>query len=264
MKLLTLNTHSLMEKDYEKKLNTFVNAVVKHEIYVVALQEVMQPISARKSGYPCINAGYIPLKEGNHALNVVRALLEKGEKYQLVWLGFKKSYDRFDEGLAILTRETVEKVKAVNLTPFDEYENWRTRKALGARIGSKWFFSVHMGWWESFAYEFNQLKESLPQNETCWLMGDFNSPASERDKGYDTVIKRGLYDTYIMAKNKDEGFTANTKIDGWHKENNEKIRIDYIFTTEKTEIKSSFVIFNGSNEDIVSDHFGILVDMEEK
>lgn len=264
MKLLTLNTHSLIERNYIKKLNFFADAVVKHKIDVIALQEVMQPINGENAKFSCVNVGAIPLKEGNHALNVVKALLERGEKYNFVWLGFKKSYDSFDEGLAILTKSSVEKAKAILLTPFDEYDNWKTRKALGVKHGNEWFYSIHMGWWDSFAYEFKQLHASLSKKEKYWLMGDFNSIASERDRGYDLIVNSGLFDTYTLAKNKDSGFTANTKIDGWNKKSDEKIRIDYIFTTEKTEIESSFVIFNGSNEEIVSDHFGILVKVEEK
>ena len=253
-----------MEADYEEKLDCFVNAVLKHRVDVIALQEIMQPIDGKPSNFPCLNSGYIPLKQGNHAVNIAKALYDKGEKYSLAWLGFKKSYDKFDEGIAILTKHSIEKAKSINLTALDDYESWRTRKALGVQVNNEWFFSVHMGWWDSFEYEFEQLKKNLPQNKRYWLMGDFNSPASEREKGYDLIISSGLYDTYTLAKNKDEGYTANTKIDGWKKESDKKIRIDYIFTNKMSEIESSFVIFNGSNENVVSDHFGIIVNVEEQ
>lgn len=265
MKLLTLNTHSLMENDYEDKLKQFVNAVAKHQVDVIALQEIMQPIDGEKSDLECVTLGKIPLKNGNHALNIIKALGKMGHKYNLFWLGFKKSYDKFDEGLAILTKHKVEDAKEVTLTPFDTYENWKTRKALAVKIKGEWFYSVHFGWWDSFKYEYEQLINSINRIEQNWLMGDFNSIAAERDKGYDLMINSGVYDTFVLAANKDEGYTANTKIDGWQKESDpEKIRIDYIFVTKKTEIKSSFVIFNGANEPVVSDHFGILVTTEEK
>ena len=258
MKLLTLNTHSLKEKSYDKKLNTLVNAIIKHKIDVVALQEVMQPINEVASKYPHANCGNIPLKRGNHALNVAKALEEKGEKYNLVWVGFKRSYDIFDEGLAILTPHAVEDVKVITLTSFDNYHDWKTRKSLGAKIKGEWFYSVHMGWWDSFECEFGSLLGGIENDKRAWLMGDFNSVASERDKGYDLVIASGLYDTYTLAVNKDSGITAHVGIDGWEGEEKE-IRIDYIFVNKKTKIESSLVIFNGTNEDIVSDHFGILL-----
>lgn len=258
MKLLTLNTHSLMEKSYESKLNTLVNAIIKHKIDVVALQEIMQPIDEAASKYSHTNCGNIPLKCGNHALNVVKALDEKGKKYNLVWVGFKRSYDAFDEGLAILTPYSVEETKVITLTPFDDYHNWKTRKALGVKINDNWFYSVHMGWWDSFEQELASLLKGIEKDKRIWLMGDFNSIASERGKGYDLMISSGLYDTYTLAVNKDSGITAHVGIDGWEGEDRE-IRIDYIFANKQAEIESSLVIFNGANEDIVSDHFGILL-----
>lgn len=260
MKLLTLNTHSLMENDYESKLDIFVNAVLFHKPDVVALQEIMQPISNSAADYPHINAGAIPLKKGNHGLNIVKKL----NGWNLVWLGFKKSYEKFDEGLAILTPHQMDNINVITLSPFDDYTNWKTRKALGVKINGEWFYSVHMGWWENiespFAYELNSLTEKIPKNTDVWLMGDFNSDASERNKGYDLILEKGFNDTYALAKNKDNGITAYTNIDGWDKENDPQgIRIDYIFSTQKADIESSFTIFNGANEPNVSDHFGILV-----
>ena len=258
MKLLTLNTHSLMEKDYERKLSVLVGVIEKHKIDVVALQEIMQPIEGKPSKHSHINCGKIPLKDGNHALNIVKELERAGQRYNLVWCGFKRSYDRFDEGLAILSCHSIEQAAAHILTPFDDYDNWKTRKAIGAKIHSEWFFSVHMGWWDSFEQEFLRLKQTVSDKESVWLMGDFNSPSSERDRGYDLVKKSGFFDTFTLAVNKDSGFTANTKIDGWSGDG-EDVRIDYIFSNKERKIDSSFVIFNGENEDIVSDHYGILV-----
>lgn len=40
------------------------------------------------------------------------------------------------------------------------------------------------------------------------------------------------------------------------------MRIDYIWTSRKVPVRSSRVIFNGSYEPIVSDHYGIIVEYE--
>ena len=235
-----------------------MEAVNKHKIDVIALQEIMQPMNGEKSDYPHINCGEIPLKCGNHALNIVKLLEKKGYRRNLAWLGFKKSYDRFDEGLAIITPHKIFDTKAVTMTPFDDYNNWRTRKALGIKTLGMWFYSVHFGWWDSFKAEISNLSSAMKTEECHWLMGDFNSVASERDRGYDHVVKSGWRDTYLSAVSKDGGITANTGIDGWSGDKKE-IRIDYIFTNSNLPIESSFVIFNGVNEEIVSDHFGIIL-----
>lgn len=269
MKLMTLNTHSLMEENYEYKLNVLVNAIVKYNVDVIALQEIMQPISGKEIDVSCHNEGIIPLKEGNHALNAVKKLNEKENKYKFAWVGFKKSYNSFDEGLAIITPHEISETRQIILSPFDDYENWRTRKALGALINGEWFYSVHTGWWESCESPLRQEIATLTQktvtSKPLWLMGDFNSISSERDKGYDLLVQSGLYDTYCLAKNKDNGITAKTSIDGWSPNEKEReIRIDYIFSNKIRKIDSSYTVFNGKTEPIVSDHYGILVTTGEE
>lgn len=46
MKLLTLNTHSLIEPDYEAKREIFVNFIAAEQPEVFALQEVNQTAAA--------------------------------------------------------------------------------------------------------------------------------------------------------------------------------------------------------------------------
>ena len=58
------------------------------------------------------------------------------------------------------------------------------------------------------------------------------------------------------------GITVPDVIDGWRDKVVEKngMRIDYIFSNKPINIKSHNIIFNGKNEDIISDHFGIIVE----
>ena len=85
-------------------------------------------------------------------------------------------------------------------------------------------------------------------------------------EGYDSIISSNWYDTYTLAKNKDMGYTVTGSIDGWRdkKFSFQSKRIDYIFTNKKTDISSSYTVFNGENEQIISDHFGILLSYERK
>ena len=46
MKLLTINTHSHIEKDYDRKCDIFVDAVLRHRPDVIAMQEINQSIKA--------------------------------------------------------------------------------------------------------------------------------------------------------------------------------------------------------------------------
>lgn len=77
MKLLTLNTHSLIEPDYEAKREIFVNVIANEQPDVFALQEVNQTVSAPQlenipTGYfPC-PCNQVPLKADNHAAAVAQ------------------------------------------------------------------------------------------------------------------------------------------------------------------------------------------------
>ena len=88
-------------------------------------------------------------------------------------------------------------------------------------------------------------------------MGDFNSDFNS--DGYKEVINSGWYDTYIKAGERDCGITVKEQIDGWRDTDTRDMRIDYIFTNTDCEILSSRVVFNGDNEPVISDHYGVEV-----
>ena len=92
-------------------------------------------------------------------------------------------------------------------------------------------------------------------------MGDFNSPSHVRGQGFDCVQKSGWKDTYQLAREKDQGFTARGKIDGWRTgDETQSMRIDYIWCSRDLIPRSSRVICNGLQEPVVSDHYGILLE----
>ena len=263
MKLLTLNTHSIIDSAYEKKIATFANAIIKHTPDVIALQEVMQSQNggvAEKS--ELLTAPNIHVKEDNFAHRVLKKLNEHSLYYHGVYLGIKNAYGKYDEGLAILTSKEITSTEVTQLTKFNDYNNYKTRFALGARIDGAWYYSLHFNWWEDtdspFRYEWDALLEALHSKKGVWLMGDFNiTPSSQ---GYELVTKK-YHDTYMLAKEVDNGITVHGGIDGWENDASKK-RIDYIFTDKSVEIKSSSTVFNGKDGEIISDHFGVLVEKE--
>lgn len=263
MKLLTLNTHSIIDDSYERRIEILVNAIARHKPDVIALQEVMQPVNGEKTNSSKIKTvGDIPLKKGNFLLNVINELEKLNNEYFGVYFAFKGAYDKYDEGLAIISSEEIISVETEQLSRFNDYKNYKTRHSLGVRTHNNWFYSLHFNWENDedspFINEWRALHASIDQKKNIWLMGDFNiTPASE---GYQ-IITKSYWDTYIMARDIDNGITVSGEIDGWQGQRENK-RIDYIFTGKDVEIKSSRVIFNGKNEDIISDHFGIIIEKE--
>lgn len=274
MKLLTLNTHSLVEENYEQKLQDFAEAVSKERPDIIALQEVNQ--TASEDAVPeCDLNGYFPadknavIRRDNHVYRLVRILAEKGICYSWTWLPLKLGYDKYDEGIALMSMSPIADVKAPLVSGINDYYNWKTRKLLGVctkDAPDEWFYSVHFGWWndpdEPFQNQWARTSQHMLCHSKVWLMGDFNSPAEVRDEGYDMIVRDCWHDSYMLAEHKDSGITVGHVIDGWRDKihSGAGMRIDHIWCSEKTDVKSSEVLFNRINYPVVSDHYGVMIE----
>lgn len=281
MKILTLNTHSLQETNYEEKLNVFMEFLLRERPDMIALQEVNQSADAAAAydycGMTMLPGCKIPLKADNHALRIACELRMKGLAVGWVWLPIKLGYGKYDEGVAIISPGgKIRNIDICTLSRIDDYRNWRTRKTLGIQIeGCKdWFYTMHMGWWqdeeEPFKDQWRVLNRHLApvsRMHRIWLMGDFNAPAEIRGQSYDWMAESGWRDTYHLAEEKDGGFTASGAIDGWRErisapDKADGMRIDHIWCSQSVPVKYSRVVFNGKNEPVVSDHFGLMIELK--
>ena len=258
MKIITINTHSYIEESYEEKLKIFVSEMKREMPDIIAMQEVNQKSENSITNSDFLVKGYgIPLKKDNYALRVAKIL----DCYKLIWVGIKRGYDVFDEGLAFLVNSDVEDTDAFYISKTHDINNWKTRMALGVKINSEWFYNVHMGRWddeeEDFKSQWNVFARNFKHGERTWIMGDFNAPDSKVNEGYSLMTNSGWYDTYELAVCKDDGFTVTECIDGWREDNVNLMRIDYILSDKKTRILSSETIFK--KECKVSDHYGIKI-----
>ena len=275
MKLLTLNTHSLVEDNYSTKLDAFVSAIAEQRPDIIALQEVNQTIA--ETQVDVISEGYVPcvenivIRKDNHVYKAAELLEGAGVKYYWTWLPLKKGYNKYDEGIALMSRSRIIETDVVRISETDDYNNWKTRKIIGIRTEvapDEWFFSVHYGWWddldEPFQNQWQKTVEYMKKYSRVWLMGDFNSPAEVRNEGYDMINGGSWYDSYTLARTRDNGITVGKVIDGWRDKvsGTDGMRIDQIWCSQKAEIASSEVIFNGANKPVVSDHYGVVAEYE--
>lgn len=266
MKLLTLNTHSIAEPNYYEKMLILSKAIASELPDVVALQEVNQTIGLPPIKQKTLVTSDSDIRKDNYAEALLSELKKLGVIYHCVWLPIKIGYDKYDEGLAVLSRYPILDTDNILISKCNDYSYWKTRRVVGIKNKLGWFYSVHMGWWndeeEPFKEQWNKLNNHLNAKENIWLMGDFNSDANEIDGGYSLVKSCGWYDSFDLAKEKDNGFTVTKKIDGWKDKDVSDKRIDYIFCNYKANVTKSTVVFNGANYDIVSDHFGVMIEVE--
>ena len=274
--LITLNTHALVQPDTEGNINTLAEAFCSEAVSIAALQEVNQPHDAQPVSAEDLRAtGFVPagddtVREGNYALLFVRRLKTLGVPVYWTWVMTHRSYNSYNEGVALISRFPIDDGMAAYVSKNRDYENWRTRKALGIQmvIGGMplWFFSVHLGWWG----DEDDLKDQLaaldgvlaPLREQfpVYVAGDFNCPAHVRGEGYDMMTKgKRWHDCYARAEERDEGVTVRHQIDGWRDKQFESLRIDYVFASRKGRTLLCRSIFNDAFYPIISDHFGVLV-----
>lgn len=282
MKILTLNTHSLQEKNYDLKLEWFIAGILRETPDIIAMQEVNQtadgPLidSAMLEGQVPV-PGARPVRGDNHAANVAFRLRQAGLDCSWVWLPIKLGYGKYDEGVAILSiGRKIQSIDAFPITKNNDYNDWRTRAVLGVQVEgmSDWFYTLHTGWWDEskngFLEQWNILSACLVAKRLCgqvWLMGDFNAPDMIRNQSYDFIRAQNWQDTYHLAYQHDSGITVPGIIDGWREklagQKIDGMRLDYIWSSRWPDVLTSRVVFNGVCEPVVSDHFGILIETKE-
>ena len=282
MKILTLNTHSLQEENYADKLNRFVEGILKEKPDIIAMQKVNQTANAELIPEAMLEGQYPvsccrEIRIDNHVANVAHRLRQTGLECYWVWLPIKLGYGKYDEGVAILSiGRKICCVDQFSISKVNDYNNWRTRAVLGVKLEGldDWFYSIHMGWWDEsengFLEQWKTLNACIATKciyGTVWLMGDFNAPDVIPGQSYAHMVSCGWTDTYRIAQFKDCGITVPGVIDGWREKLQGKridgMRLDYIWCNQKKEVVSSRVMFNGMKEPVVSDHFGVLIQIKE-
>lgn len=280
MKILTLNTHSLQEENYAQKLDWFLETVLEEKPDIIALQEVNQTnhgelmaLEQLEGQYPI--PGCIPIRKDNHAAVVANRLRQAGIPCYWAWLPIKRGYDKYDEGVAVLSLgRPIRCVDQFPISKVRDYRNWRTRAVLGIQVEGleDWFYSLHMGWWddasEPFLEQWKVLSSCVASKRMCgpvWLLGDFNAPAAVIGESYDHIAASGWVDTYPIARFRDCGITVPGTIDGWRDKpgSDGGMRLDYIWCSQSKKVLSSRVVFNGIKEPVVSDHFGVMIETKE-
>ena len=264
MKLLSFNTHSLVEERGEEQVSVLADAILAEKFDVIALQEVNQP----REGRPISEGSSV--KQGNFAAEVLERLGEAGAKYHFSYLPIKLGYEKYDEGLVFLCRAPIIETQSILLSKPRSYIDWKKRMALGIRCeGSDvWFWNLHTSWWEDadepFSAQWVRLLPHLSAKESFWLLGDFNNPAEVRGEGYDLLREFGLFDAFSVAEKRFGEGTARSGIDGWHGRDVpcELLRIDQIWASRAPRISEYRTLFDGGNYAQVSDHFGVTVTVE--
>lgn len=262
MKILTLNVHAWIEENQLEKIDVLARTIAEKQYDVIALQEVNQIMSEK--------IVYADIKEDNYGWVLLNKIAEYTDtEYYYHWSNSHIGYGKYDEGIGILTKHKLVNTDDFYCTYSQSVRSISSRKIISAEINYNGenveFYSCHMNLpnceTEKMSDNLKTILNRNPKKILKILMGDFNTDAINNKIDYDIILSEGLYDTYNMAEKKDDGITVNKNIDGWKDSKNE-MRIDYVFANKEIKVKESKVIFNGENYPVVSDHYGIEVEID--
>lgn len=202
-----------------------------------------------------------PIHQDHYVRLLVEKLLEQGKNYYWTWAYNHIGYDRYHEGVAILSKTPIE-AREILVSDVDDPTDYHTRRVALAEtvVDGKELAvaSVHLSWWDKgFQEEWARFEAVLKKlNKPLLLAGDFNNPAGQ--EGYQAILASplGLQDAFEVAQEKSGSYTVPPEIDGW-KGNTEPLRIDYVFTTKELAVENLHVVFDGNKSPQVSDHYGL-------
>ncbi|SNU08399.1 maltose 6'-phosphate phosphatase [Streptococcus equinus] len=267
-KFLTLNTHSWLEANALKKLFDLAETIYSEDYDVICLQEINQDIRGLETkeveGYEKL-PGSPALHRDNYALQLVNYLKSQGRYYYWSWAYNHIGYDKYNEGVVILSKKPI-KVQDILVSEVDDEHDFHTRRVLAAEteVDGKpiTVVSLHMSWYgKGFESEWAKLEKALSDYpKPLVLMGDFNNPTDT--VGYEMILKSplDLQDSHKVAKVIKGDHTIIEDIDGWEG-NKQSLKVDHVFTSKDIDIQSSKVVFDGGESPIVSDHFGLAVEL---
>lgn len=270
MKVMTLNTHSWMEDDPEKKFAQLVKFLAQESCDLICLQEVNQlldsPLAEKIPGYVAVS-GSPAIHEDNYALLLVQSLRKHGLTFHWSWAYNHIGYDIYQEGVAILSRTTLVPA-TVQVSASDDETDFRTRRVLLAEttVAGRVYrlASLHLSWWDKgFQGEWRLLQNALADSDLPLILaGDFNNPTS--GPGYEHILDSplGLVDSHLVAQHSQGDHTIQADIDGWEG-NARNLKVDHIFVSQGTQVTRSSVVCDGQDTPRVSDHFGLLVEMSD-
>lgn len=268
-KFLTLNTHSWREVNALKKLFDLGEHILEEKCDVICLQEINQGIGSELAQVAS-NYQELPnspaLTKDNFALQLVQYLKTQGKTYYWTWAYNHIGYDRYHEGIAILSKNPIQ-ARDVLISETDDETNFNTRRAILAETEvdgkSVTMVGVHMSWLgKGFETEWPRLEDALRDAKTpIVLMGAFNNPTD--DVGYQMILDSplNLQDSHAVAEKVKGRHTIIEDIDGWE-DNKQSLKVDHIFATQDVHILSSKVALDGGTAPVVSDHYGLEVELE--
>lgn len=250
LKLLTLNLHCLEEEDIKLNQEIITDKIIKLDCDIVFLQEVAQTATKK-----IIKEN---IKVDNYGLQLQQSLKESNKDYYYYYEPIKHSFEKYDEGVAILSKVSLTNKVAKCISKSTDYYNWKKRLVLKLDLGKDIsLYTTHLGWtdeYEVFEDQIDQMASLFDTNKLHIAAGDFN--VQPHMKEYSHIISKGLVDLYYNNESKYQNDITHISRS---KDHDGSVRIDYIFSSKRLKVLDRQILFKDKQ---VSDHLGVYLEIE--
>lgn len=268
VKCLTINVHAWMEAEPLKKLVDLAEHILAEKYDLICLQEVNQLMESKAArellayqeipGTPCIH-------QDNFALLLVKYLEKQGQSYYWSWAYNHIGYDKYHEGVAILSKKAIS-VSDILVSETSDPADYHTRRVLLAKTcldgQDVAVCSLHLSWFgKGFEGEWAKLEAELSRLDLpLLLLGDFNNPTDL--EGYQLMMASdlNLQDSHKVAQHVYGDHSIVADIDGWEN-NQESYKVDHALLSPQVHVRSSQIVFDGGASPVISDHYGLEIDV---
>ncbi len=252
MKILTLNLHCFAEETIKENQLLIVETIIKEDIDIIFLQEVAQSEN--------LDIMFDDIKKDNYGYKLKTLLEESGYNYFFHYKIGNLSFNKYDEGIAILSKTLLFDQTHFFVSKKVEYKNWNTRVIVSAKtiVNDKvlTLTSTHFGWsdgYEVFEDQVGKVLDNLKCEEINIIAGDYNVKAGSKEYNY--VINKGYIDLFYNGE--EEYFDISTHIDDMDIQVGSN-RIDYIMSNTHFAVSNRKILFKDKK---VSDHFGVMIEI---
>jgi maltose 6'-phosphate phosphatase len=261
--VMILNLHCYQEDHQDDKFSQIAKAIDELAVDVVCFQEAAE----------LWNDG-----AGDWNTNAAKIINDRLDRPYAIYADWShRGFDKYREGVAILSRYPLLEKDARYVSETDDVYNIHSRKVVMAQVQVPYMgviniFSAHLSWWEDgFAQQFENLRGWAVEKHGkhvagTLLCGDFN--ISVGSQGYQLVMDSNDYDDQFLMANTQDTAEKIVQVNDpyWRKQLSDDYRIDYIFMSKTSTLKacSSRVLFTDHDYGKVSDHCGYVMGFEPK
>ena len=253
------------------KFQTLKEQILKAQYDIICFQEVNQEIETSvvdTDAYYHALPSATPIHQDHFVRLLVEKLAEEGLQYHWTWAYNHIGYDHLNEGVAVLSRQPLT-ASEILVSDVDDPTDYHTRRVAVAETTVDGrevaVASVHLSWWDKgFQEEWARIEERFKAiGKPLILAGDFNNPAGR--EGHQAILASSLNLQDSLKQLKKQLVAIQLDQVSMVGRAMKSLYVSIMSLLAKIgQVERLSVIFDGNNQPLVSDHYGLEAELTFK